>query len=102
MLTPVSVGTGYGQPISTLYDWTLDIGPSKDISYRLPFDIEARLKIERFCDKVSKAIYSNRSDPVGLSSEEARSTMTSLLVRDFEELEAQIGTEISRMLPSNC
>lgn len=49
-----------------------------------------RLEIEKFCDKVTRALYTNRRDPVGLTSDQERSTMISFLSRDFDELEQQL------------
>ena len=57
------------------------------MNYRLPDEIEARLAIERFCNKVTKAFYNNRLDPVGLVGDEQRSVMTDFLNRDFQEIE---------------
>ncbi|KAI9821069.1 MAG: hypothetical protein M1827_003802 [Pycnora praestabilis] len=90
-----SVGTGYGQPVTTLYDWTLDSNGAKEASYKLPEELESRLQIEIFCDKVTKALYSNRRDPVGLSRDDQRVALTTLLVREFEELEENLGDNIS-------
>lgn len=92
-----SVATGYGLPPATVYDWTLsppaDATEAKNL--RLPDEIEARLRIEKFCDKVTKRLYGNDRDPVGLASEEQRAVMASFLARDFDELERQLGTNIS-------
>lgn len=92
-----SVATGYGLPPATLYDWTLSppVDSPEAKSLRLPDEIEARLRIEKFCDKVTKRLYGNDRDPVGLAAEEQRAIMTSFLARDFEELERQLGTNIS-------
>ncbi|KAJ5163216.1 uncharacterized protein N7500_005046 [Penicillium coprophilum] len=84
------VSTGYGQPSSTLYDWTLSSSDSLDPNFKLPEDIRPRLEIEKFCDRVTRALYTNRRDPVGLTSDHERSTMITFLSRDFEELEEQL------------
>ncbi|KAL4973359.1 hypothetical protein BDW66DRAFT_142299 [Aspergillus desertorum] len=81
------VATGYGQPPCTLYDWTLSSQESMDPNFKLPESIRHRLDIEKFCDKVTKALYTNRRDPVGLCGSQERSTLTSLLSRDLDELE---------------
>lgn len=81
------VSTGYGQPPSTLYDWTLSSNDSSDPNFKLPDDIRSRLEIEEFCDKVTRALYTNRRDPVGLTSDRERGTLLSFLSRDFDELE---------------
>ncbi|OJJ51263.1 hypothetical protein ASPZODRAFT_127303 [Penicilliopsis zonata CBS 506.65] len=87
------VATGYGQPPSTIYDWTLCSGESVDLNFKLPADLKARLEIEKFCDKVTKALYTNRRDPVGLSADQERPSLISFLSRDFDELEGQFKLE---------
>ncbi|KAL4873252.1 hypothetical protein BDV12DRAFT_160684 [Aspergillus spectabilis] len=84
------VATGYGQPPCTLYDWTLSSQESMDPNFKLPESVRHRLDIEKFCDKVTKALYTNRRDPVGLCGSQERSTLTSLLSRDLDELETQL------------
>ncbi len=92
-----SVATGYGLPPSTLYDWTLSppVGSIEAKILRLSEELEARLRIEKFCDKVTSRLYRNDRDPVGLAGEDQRATMTSFLAKDFEELEGQLGPNIS-------
>lgn len=85
-----SIGTGYGQPASTLYDWTLAVRPGEDGPFTLPPELEARLQIERFCDKVSKEMYSNASDPRGVAGDELRVMLTRVYRREFGELQASI------------
>ncbi|KAN0069636.1 hypothetical protein V8E54_011942 [Elaphomyces granulatus] len=87
------VATGYGQPPSTIYDWTLSGSESGDPNFKLPLDIKARLDIEKLCDRVTKAFYNNRRDPVGLNGEPERSTLTSLLSIDFDDLEDHFNPE---------
>ncbi|KAI9369132.1 hypothetical protein BJX61DRAFT_520913 [Aspergillus egyptiacus] len=84
------VATGYGQPPCTLYDWTLSPQESMDPNFKLPESIKDRLDIEKFCDKVTKTLYTNRRDPVGLCSSEERSPLTSFLSRDLDELETRL------------
>ncbi|KAJ5232179.1 hypothetical protein N7468_005135 [Penicillium chermesinum] len=84
------VSTGYGQPPSTLYDWTLSSNESMDPNFKLSNDIMPRLEIEKLCDKITRALYTNRRDPVGLSSDQERSVMISFLSRDFDELEERL------------
>lgn len=93
------VSTGYGQPSSTLYDWTLSSSDSLDPNFKLPENIKRRLEIEKFCDKVTRALYTNRRDPVGLTSDHERSTMITFLSRDFEELEEQLKSQNDCKLP---
>ncbi|KAI0473681.1 hypothetical protein GGR56DRAFT_666768 [Xylariaceae sp. FL0804] len=85
-----SIGTGYGQPATTLYDWTLAIRPGEDGPFTLSPELEARLRIERFSDKVSKEMYSNASDPRGVAGDEHRAMLMRVYRRDFQELQASI------------
>jgi hypothetical protein len=85
-----SIGTGYGQPASTLYDWTLAIRPGEDGPFTLSPELEARLQIERFCDKISKEMYSNASDPRGVAGDELRAMLTRVYKREFNELQVNI------------
>ncbi|KAK2683661.1 hypothetical protein RAB80_001607 [Fusarium oxysporum f. sp. vasinfectum] len=85
-----SVGTGYGQPASTLYDWTLASRAGEESAFQLSRDLEARLQIERFCDKVSKEMYSNASDPRGVAGDEHRAMLMRVYRRDYAELNASI------------
>ncbi|KAG5986881.1 hypothetical protein E4U54_005236 [Claviceps lovelessii] len=88
-----NVGTGYGQPASTLYDWTLALRPGDDPALHLSTDLEARLQIERFCDKVSKEMYSNASDPRGVAGDEHRAMLMRVYRRDYGELQASIMSQ---------
>lgn len=90
-----SVGTGYGQPASTLYDWTLAVRPGDDGPFTLSPELEARLQIERFCDKVSKEMYSNASDPRGVAGDELRAMLTRIYKREYNELRARFSRELS-------
>jgi hypothetical protein len=85
-----SIGTGYGQPASTLYDWTLAVRPGEAGPFTLSPELEARLQIERFCDKVSKEMYSNASDPQGVSGDELRAILTRVFKREYNDLQAAI------------
>ncbi|KAI6716959.1 hypothetical protein JHW43_000425 [Diplocarpon mali] len=85
-----SVGTGYGQPASTLYDWTLAIRPGEHGPFTLSPELEARLQVERFCDKVSKEMYSNASDPRGVAGDELRAMLTKVYKREFSELRVSV------------
>lgn len=88
-----NVGTGYGQPASSLYDWTLALRPGDDNALQLTPDLEARLRIERFCDKVSKEMYSNASDPRGVAGDEHRAMLMRVYRRDYAELHANIMSQ---------
>ncbi|KAL2058069.1 hypothetical protein ABVK25_001687 [Lepraria finkii] len=89
------VSTGYGQPPLTLYDWTLSPTGPVESSFRLPPEVEGRLLIERFSNNVTKALYSNHSDPVGLANENERSVLTTFLQREYEDLEQKLKTDHS-------
>ena len=84
------VATGYGQPPSTFYDWTLAPLGSHEPSFRLSDDVYGRLLIETFTNKITKALYSNRLDPVGLVSDRERSVHTTFLAREYEDLEQKL------------
>lgn len=88
-----NIGTGYGQPASSLYDWTLALRPGDDPALHLSADLEARLQIERFCDKVSKEMYSNASDPRGVAGDEHRAMLMRVYRRDYGELQASIMSQ---------
>lgn len=90
---PPRVSTGYGQPPSTLYDWTLSSSDSLDPNFKLPGDINPRLEIEKLCDKITRALYTNRRDPVGLTNDQERTIMISFLSRDFDELEETLKAQ---------
>ncbi|BDD64241.1 hypothetical protein MAP00_009079 [Monascus purpureus] len=91
------VATGNGQPPSTLYDWTLCSAGLADTNFKLPEVTKARLEIEKFCNNVNKALYSNGRDPVGLCSDKERSTMISFLSKDFNELEDTVKPQHDRI-----
>ncbi|KAI9786025.1 MAG: hypothetical protein M1816_008177 [Peltula sp. TS41687] len=90
-----SVGTGYGLGQPTFYDWTLEPDPSKEACYQLPKELEDRIRIEMFSDKVTRALYSNRYDPIGLAKDDERYSLCSLLAREFGDLEVQLGPNLS-------
>ena len=97
------VATGYGQPPSTFYDWTLAPSGAHEPSFRLPDDVYGRLLIETFSNKVTKALYSNRSDPVGLASDNERSVHTTFLAREYEDLEQKLQLDGScTCIHCNC
>jgi hypothetical protein len=48
-----------------------------------------------FCDKVTKALYSNYSDPVGLADPQGKAAITRLLAAGFDELKSKLGLDIS-------
>lgn len=68
-----------------------------DANFLLPSELKYRLDIEKFCDKVSKSLYSNHRDPVGLLTDEERFITTSILTQDFADLEGQLHSVTNRM-----
>lgn len=88
-----NIGTGYGQPASSLYDWTLAPRPGDDAGLHLSPELEARLQIERFCDKVSKEMYSNASDPRGVAGDEHRAMLMRVYRREYSELYASVMSQ---------
>jgi len=88
--------TAYGQPPLTIYDWTLGPKPIEtNPNYELPAPIYNRLLIEKFVDKVSRTLYMNPHDPVGLAADAERHTYVSFLARDLEELEDKLRHDTS-------
>ncbi|ERF76850.1 hypothetical protein EPUS_07640 [Endocarpon pusillum Z07020] len=86
------VATGYGQPANTLYDWTLSSkAANTDSNFTLPSPVADHLRIERFSQKVSSTLYSNRQNPVGLASDTERQAYVNLLASDFADLEEEIS-----------
>ena len=84
------VATGYGQPPSTVYDWTLAPSGAHEPSFKLTDEVYGRLLIETFSNKVTKALYSNRLDPVGLVGDSERLVHTTFLAREYEDLEQKL------------
>ncbi|KAK3076144.1 hypothetical protein LTS18_013810, partial [Coniosporium uncinatum] len=86
-----SVSTGYGQPSDTLYDATLTPQHEEGKeTYLVPEDLRTRLELEKFSDKITKALYSNKSasnDPV---SEEKGPLVARMLWQDLQELERRV------------
>ncbi|EDN93250.1 hypothetical protein SS1G_09116 [Sclerotinia sclerotiorum 1980 UF-70] len=84
-----SVSTANGQPTITIYDWGLGDGLEQN-SEILPPGIKHRLKIEKFCQKVSKKLYGNSSEVTGVLSDiDEQISVTSMLERQYQQLEAE-------------
>ena len=95
-MTAQRIATAYGQPAQTIFDWSLGPKPiESNPSYELPSDIYSRLQIEKFVDKVSRTIYSNPTDPVGLPDDHTRSELVKLLEQDLKELERKLEMDES-------
>jgi hypothetical protein len=100
MLTFIpSVATGYGQPPSTIYDWALEPASLKDADYHLPENLAIRLRIEKFCDRVTKSLYSSKPEPAEFVSAE-KLVIVQILESELKEMELQFGQEISGMIPT--
>lgn len=87
-----NVSTGYGQPPTTIYDWAIEPASLKDADYRLPDDLRIRLRIERFCDRVSRGLYSSRQD-----SADWRLQIVTLLENELKDMEAEFYLDISNI-----
>lgn len=88
--------TAYGQPPLSIYDWTLGPKPIEtNPNYELPAPIFNRLLIEKFVDKVSRTLYMNPHDPVGLAADTERPTYVSFLSHELEELEDRLRKDTS-------
>ncbi|CAG7925237.1 unnamed protein product, partial [Penicillium olsonii] len=92
-----NVATGYGQPPSTMYDWALEPASLRDADYRLPDDLAIRLRIEKFCDRVTKALYSSKPEPAELFSAD-KLVVVQILELELQEMEADVGSGISGQL----
>ncbi|KAM0158111.1 hypothetical protein ACHAQE_005696 [Botrytis cinerea] len=87
-----SVSTANGQPTITIYDWGLGDGLEQD-SEILPPGIKQRLKIEKFCQKVSKTLYGNSSEMTGvLSNIDEQISVTNMLEHQYQQLESESVT----------
>ena len=90
------MATGYGQPPSTVYDWTLDPLGFDETNFKLSPEAERRILGERFCNKVTKTLYSNRLDPVGLADDAQRAVLMARLARELEDIEQRLrGSDVS-------
>lgn len=69
--------------------------PDADESFRLPTAILNPLLIEQFNDKVSKTLYTNRHDPVGLGADHERATYVSFLSKDLDDLQEKLHGDSS-------
>lgn len=84
------MSTGYGQPPSTSYDWTLDPKGAFPPGFILPKDAQNRLSTERFSNRVTQAFYRNEADMVGLASDESRVTLTKIFTQEYLEAERRL------------
>lgn len=66
----------------------------KDADYRLPEDLAIRLRIEKFCDRVTKALYSSKPEPVEFITAE-KLVIVQILEGELREMEVEFGRDIS-------
>ncbi|KAI9374665.1 hypothetical protein BJX61DRAFT_532212 [Aspergillus egyptiacus] len=91
-----NVATGYGQPPSTIYDWALEPASLRDADYHPSEDLRIRLRIEKFCDRVTKSLYSSRPDPAEFISSE-KLLIVQLLENELREMELDFGRDTSHI-----
>ncbi|RAH71454.1 transcription factor domain-containing protein [Aspergillus aculeatinus CBS 121060] len=91
-----NVATGYGQPPSTIYDWALEPASLRDADYHPSHDLMTRLRIEKFCDRVTKALYSSKPDPAEFISSE-KLLIVQLLENELRDMEVDFGRDISNI-----
>lgn len=85
------VSTGYGQPPSTIYDWTLVPLGKVEPGFVLPQEAAQRLLIERFSNRVTEALYMDSADPVGLVGNDNRQSLTKILAEEYRQLEHEVS-----------
>lgn len=92
-----SVATGYGQPPSTIYDWALEPASLKAADYRLPEELKVRLRIEKFCDRVTRSLYNGRPEPSEFLSMD-KLLLVGILENELREMELDFGDDLSRKI----
>lgn len=91
-----NVATGYGQPPSTIYDWALEQASLKAADYKLPDELKIRLRIEKFCDRVTRSLYNGRPDPSEFLSMD-KLLFVGLLENELKEMELEFGEDLSQI-----
>ena len=91
------VSTGYGQPPRTVYDWTLTPGAMGVSGFRLPAPADERLRIEMIADRVTRALYGNPNDPVGLAGTMEKPALVGLFARELDDFESTLALGGPRM-----
>jgi hypothetical protein len=69
----------------------------RDADYRLPDELAIRLRIEKFCDRVTKALYSSKPEPAEFISAD-KLMVVQILESELNEMEADFGSDLSRKL----
>ena len=91
----------YSHPSRSIYDWTLGLNLTDSNALELPGDLLIQLKIEKFCDKVTRTLFQNPLDPLGVLSEMEQATTMSILRMEYRELEASLSDNLKGdILPS--
>ncbi|KAH8703837.1 putative C6 transcription factor [Talaromyces proteolyticus] len=91
-----NVATGYGQPPSTIYDWALEPASLRAADYRLPEELKVRLRIEKFCDRVTRSLYNGRPEPSEFISME-KLLLVGVLEEELKEMELDYADNISQI-----
>ncbi|KAB8236820.1 hypothetical protein BDV23DRAFT_104611 [Aspergillus alliaceus] len=91
-----NVATGYGQPPGTIYDWALEPASLQDADYHPSHDLQTRLRIEKFCDRVTKSLYSSKPEPAEFISAE-KLLIVQLLENELRDMEVELGRDISNI-----
>lgn len=86
MLIGNSVSISNGQPSATIYDWNLGMGLTVN-GERLSLEVSNRLLVSKFCEKVTKSLYDNPSDIVGIVSASEQPSVAALLEAEYQNLE---------------
>ena len=82
-----SVSTSNGQPSAAIYDWNMGTGLT-DNGERISLETLQRLLISRFCDKVTKSLYTNPSEVVGILPISELPAAATQLETEYHNLEA--------------
>ncbi|OBT70965.1 hypothetical protein VF21_10613 [Pseudogymnoascus sp. 05NY08] len=89
----ISVATGYGQPSNTLYDWALSPKLPNKPDYQLGRDLEHRLRIEKLCDRITKALYYEVQPTSEAAEGRDNVGIIWLLSQELVNLEAELSME---------
>ena len=85
----------------TTYDWTLGISVDREPAFQLPREMDARLRIEQFINKVTEKLYIDASDPVGLAPEASKARTVRSLAHELSELEHRLKPSLNGMSACN-
>ncbi|KFY65037.1 hypothetical protein V497_01507 [Pseudogymnoascus sp. VKM F-4516 (FW-969)] len=85
-----SVATGYGQPSMTLYDWALSPRLPNRPDYQLGKYLGHRLRIEKLCDRITKALYYDVPPTSGATENSDNIGVIRLLDQELVQLGAEL------------